>query len=59
MYLIKQNKDAKIDYDKLIDNLFDKKEREGDLKEYDVTFKEYAEMRKILKKEKLYYDFLR
>ncbi len=59
MYLIKQNKDAKIDYDKLIDGLFDKKEKEGELKEYNITFNEYDQMRKILKKEKLYYDFLR
>ena len=59
MYLIKQNKDAKIDYDKLIDGIFDRKEAEGDLKEYQVTFREYNEMRQILKKEKLYYDFLR
>ena len=59
MYLIKQNKDAKIDYDKLIDNLFDKKEAGGELKDYAVTFIEYDRMRAILKKEKLYYDFLR
>lgn len=59
MYLIKQNKDAKIDYDKLIDNLFDKKEASGELKDYAVTFIEYDRMRAILKKEKLYYDFLR
>ena len=59
MYLIKQNKDAKIDYDKLIDGLFDEKEKDGELKDFDVTFREYDQMRKILKKEKLYYDFLR
>ncbi len=59
MYLVKQNKDAKIDYDKLIDDLFDKKEKSGELKDFNVTFREYDQMRKILKKEKLYYDFLR
>ena len=59
MYLIKKNKDMKIDYDQLIDKIFDKKENEGELKSYDVTFREYDQMRKILKKEKLYYDFLR
>ncbi len=59
MYLIKQNKDAKIDYDKLIDDLFDKKEKAGELKAFDITYNEYDQMRKILKKEKLYYDFLR
>ncbi len=59
MYLVKQNKDAKIDYDKLIDDLFDKKEKSGELKDFNITFREYDQMRKILKKEKLYYDFLR
>ena len=59
MYLLTKNKDMKIDYDQLIDKIFDKKEDEGELKNCDVTFREYDQMRKILKKEKLYYDFLR
>ena len=59
MYLIKKNKDAKIDYDQLIDKVFDKKEADGELKNSDITFREYDQMKKILKKEKLYYDFLR
>ena len=59
MYLIKQNKDAKIDYDKLIDSILDKKESDGDLRDYAVTFRDFDKMRALLKKEKLYYDFLR
>jgi len=59
MYLVRRNKEVKIDYDKLIDDLFDKKEKDGELKNFDITFYEYDQMRKILKKEKLYYDFLR
>lgn len=59
MYLIKQNKDAKIDYDKLIDGILDKKAADGDLKDYAVTFRDFDKMRALLKKEKLYYDFLR
>ncbi len=59
MYLIKQNKDAKIDYDKLIDGILDKKVSDGDLKDYAVTFRDFDKMRALLKKEKLYYDFLR
>ena len=59
MYLIKQNKDVKIDYDKLIDGILDKKSAEGDLKDYAVTYRDYDKMRELLKKEKLYYDFLR
>ena len=59
MYLLKQNKDVKIDYDKLIDSILDKKVADGDLKDYDVTYREFDKMRGLLKKEKLYYDFLR
>ncbi len=59
MYLIKKDKDIKIDYDQLIDSVLDKKIGEGQLKDFDVTFREFDGIRKILKKEKLYYDFLR
>ena len=59
MYLLKKDKDAKIDYDNLIDSIIDKKVSEGELKDYDVTFRELEVMKKIMKKEKLYYDFLR
>jgi hypothetical protein len=59
MYLLKKDKNAKIDYDKLIDGILDNKEKKGELVNYDVTFGEYSKMRSILKKEKLYYDFLR
>ncbi len=57
--LFKQDRNAKIDYEKLIDDLFDKKISDGKLNDYNVTFREYEVMRRILKKEKLYYDFLR
>lgn len=59
MHIIKENKDVKIDYDKLIDSIFEKKDKDGELKGYNVTFYELDQMKKILKKEKLYYDFLR
>ena len=59
MYLLKKDKDAKIDYDNLIDSIIDKKVSDGELKDYDVTFRELEVMKKIMKKEKLYYDFLR
>ncbi len=59
MYLIKKDKDVKINYDQLIDKILETKEKEGELNNYDVTFSELESMRKILKKEKLYYDFLR
>ena len=59
MYAVKKDKEAKIDYDKVIDNIFDRAENEEKLVGYDITYWEYAKIRKILKKEKLYYDFLR
>jgi membrane-associated HD superfamily phosphohydrolase len=59
MSLLKENKDANIDYEKLIDDLLDKKEQSGELKDYEVTYNEYFTIRKLIKKEKLYYDFLR
>ncbi len=59
MQLVKNDKDTKIDYDQLIDRILDKKEANGELKSYNITYREYDQMRKILKKEKLYYDFLR
>jgi membrane-associated HD superfamily phosphohydrolase len=58
-YLIKKDKEAKIDYDKLIDKIFDEKEAKGQLMDYNVTYRQNDQMKKILKKEKLYYDFLR
>ncbi len=57
--LINRNKNATIDYDKLIDDQFDGRLKDGSLKKYEVTFADYEKMRSILKKEKLYYDFLR
>ncbi len=59
MYLLKKDENVVIDYDQLIDKIIDKKVDEGELRDYDVTFRELDQMRKILKKEKLYYGFLR
>ena len=59
MLLIKKNKNATINYDDLIEGIFKKKMDAGELKDYDITFREYDTIRKILKREKLYYDFLR
>ena len=57
--LLKKDSEAIIDYDKLIDGIFENKMENGELKAYAVTLKELDEMKKILKKEKLYYGFLR
>ena len=59
MELFKYNKELKLDYDKMIDNILDKKIETGELLNYDVSYRQYDQIRKILKKEKLYYDFLR
>ena len=59
MYLLNKNSDADIDYDKLIDKIIDKKIQDGELMDYAITFRELDQMRKLLKKEKLYYGFLR
>ena len=59
MYLFKKNKNANINYEQMIDKIFEKKEENGELLNYNITFREYEQMKKILKKEKLYYDFLR
>lgn len=59
MYLLNKNSDADIDYDKLIDKIIDKKIQDGELMDYAITFRELEQMRKLLKKEKLYYGFLR
>ncbi len=59
MGLIKNDKNAKINYEQLIDKNFDNKLHNGEMKYFDITFREYESIRRILKKEKLYYDFLR
>ncbi len=58
-YLLKKDKNAKIDYDKLIESIFNNKSDDEGLRNYNVTYSDYARMKDILKKEKLYYDFLR
>ena len=49
MYLLKKDPNANINYDQLIDGIIDKKIDNGELNEYEVTFRELHEMRKILK----------
>lgn len=58
MFAAKKDKNSKIDYDKLIDKLFDRAENEEKPMLYDITYKEYSLIREILKKEKQYYDFI-
>lgn len=59
MELFKEDKAAKVNYDQLIDSILDKKIAGKEILNYDITYIQYDQIRKILKKERLYYDFLR
>lgn len=59
LLLIAQNPQVKIDYDELIDKLFQQKLESSILKECNITMGELTEMKNTFKEEKLYYDFLR
>ncbi len=58
-YLFSKDKTAQLDYEKLIQAVFKKKEESGMIKYSHITLRELEEMKKILTEEKLYYDFLR
>ncbi len=58
-YLFSKDKTAQLDYEKLIQAVFKKKEESGLIKYSQITLQELEEMKKILTEEKLYYDFLR
>ena len=53
------NKDAHPDYDELIDNMINEKVSAGELNGSDLSYRELERVRALLKREKLYYDFLR
>ena len=59
MDIFKEDKAAKVNYDQLIDSVLDKKISGKEILNYDISYIQYDQIRKILKKEKLYYDFLR
>jgi hypothetical protein len=59
MELFKNNKDQVVNYDSMIDSTLDKKIENRELLNYNVSYRQYEQIRKILKKERLYYDFLR
>ncbi len=58
-YLFEKDKDTKINYDELIDKIFIHKMENKELYNYDISLYEIERMKKLMKKEKLYYDFLR
>ena len=59
MDIFEKNKNTEVDYNKLIDSVLDKKIADKEILNYSVSYRQYDQMRKILKKENLYYDFLR
>ena len=59
MYIFAKDHDAKISYDELIDRIYQKKADSGEFRNSSMTLYEMNRMKELLKKEKLYYDFLR
>ena len=57
--LLKQEPNGKADYDKVIDDIFEKFLRNGIFNKCHISIEEFRTMQKIFKGEKLYYDFLR
>lgn len=58
-YLFSKDKEAQLDYQKLIRTIFKKKLESNVLEYSDISFEELRQMRKIFVEEGLYYDFLR
>ena len=58
-YLFSKDPVAQLDYEKLLQAVFKKKEESGLMKHSQISLGELEEMKMILTEEKLYYDFLR
>lgn len=58
-YIYKKDSKTEIEFDKLIEVLFDKKMASGVLNKCNLTLTDWNTMKNIFKEEKLYYDFLR
>lgn len=58
-YLISKSEDKGLNYDYIIDNVFQHFYDTGVFFQCDITLKELKTMQNIFKEEKLYYDFLR
>lgn len=57
--LIEKSGDKPIDYEKVIDMLFNRFENNGTFNNCDISIKELYTMKRTFREEKLYYDFLR
>lgn len=58
-HLFSKDSKAELDYEKIIDAIFNNKLKSGELYNSDISIAQIREMRKIFSEEKLYYDFLR
>lgn len=58
-YLFSKDPEANIDYDKLINAIFDKKIGNGVISDSKISYEDINIMKRILIDDKLFYDFLR
>lgn len=58
-HLFSKNPKAELNYEKIVNAIFDNKLESGELNQSDISIAQLREMRKIFTEEKLYYDFLR
>lgn len=54
-----QGEGSDVNYDEVIDGIFEQFRAEGTFGQCDISMRDMETMRKIFKEEKLYYDFLR
>ena len=59
MYLFKSDRDKKLNVEELIDKIFANKLKDPEFHNNDISLYELDRMKELMKKEKLYYDFLR
>lgn len=59
LYLFEKDPKAELDYEQIINTVFDKKLETDELWDSDISLSQIREMKKIFIEEKLYYDFLR
>lgn len=57
--LIQNEPDRKVDYDKVVDSIFDRFLEDGSFDRCHISIDEFRTMQRTFKGEKLYYDFLR
>ena len=59
MTIFEKDKTAKIDSDRMIEEMIERRHVGGNFNHSDLSIAELNRVSKLLKKEKLYYDFLR